>query len=529
MVSPSRIAKPNGDGLITFYFNPGSSTNILYSFTEAGNCYDICAVNCTFTITSNSQTICSTSNPNSFSVGQRQTINISITPINAANKSQIQFFFNQPSSQTITFSNYTPTGNQTRYLYTLSGSTITVVDTSLLTTSNLKTITAITNGGTTLTLTCASHGLSNGNVISLVDVGGFSPDVNYKPFTVSGVTTNTFTITTTVTGTWNSAGWLAAAWITNPIVTTINLPVSGSPVWNCLCYCPKDLCYYIFGTASSSYLAVCKISADTSSPNYNIVYNWDNSVSNSYSSISITATNPNGAVYDPVFDSFLLSSTILYQLKRYLPLPSLISKIADMNNVLPIGIYCYNSSTAVASDRFIQTYRCINGDLYGGSTQLAGWGGYSTATSAIWAKPTNNVIKYTGDFVMNTLSTVSGADPFQGFGCAVDSLNKFYFTRYGSPTSFSFGSTLDYQIWDTSLNTVASAENGYIVTPGSGAGVLGKPVYSWNSNNVMMADNSTSGRIHLLCTTKASGKKYIGYISIGATIKDIALNHYYGI
>lgn len=96
-----------------------------------------------------------------------------------------------------------------------------------------KTITAIALGNPTI-LTCASHGLSNGDVVTLANFGGDdAADINGQVVVVSHVTTNTFSVdvdTTgkTITDSTDAATATPATWTEVCEITDINREDPGA-------------------------------------------------------------------------------------------------------------------------------------------------------------------------------------------------------------------------------------------------------------------------------------------------------------
>lgn len=533
MQSSAKIAPVFKDGKISFSFGVNSLLSGYFTPLVAGTCYLFDSQNAaTFTIQVNGVTVCSNSSKVSFSVNARDSISVTITRADTSQASTFSFYFT-PSVITSSFPlvNYAASGSASRYLYAMySNTTVACIDTSLLTLSNLKTITAIVNNGTSLTLTCNSHGFSNGNTISLIDVGGFSPDVNAKPFTLSNVTTNTFDITTTVTGTWDNNGYLAGAWVTNPIIATISLPaLTGSQKWEKMAYRNADKTIYCIGSLYPGATQIlCTINVDDSSGGFNTVKNWDKTVSNAYTGVTLGGSNaPAGFIHDPINDRFFVTNIGETYSIPFAAVPARVF-VSQVPSNSSVNVYSFSYATGhyitSANPFYIMKDTILGVAVVIGINNM---GSYSLKYNSIWTKGNGSAINRSiiGDSFTSGSSANHGGQTNLGVGCAIDSIDKMYFFRAGG--SFNYGTTFDLMIWDMANNTSATREDAYIPNPSSGAGLITKANYSAYANKALAVDNGTSnGRVHVFDPTRASGKKYIGYVNVGGVVNDIALNHF---
>lgn len=474
-----------------------------------------------------------------YAVNTGDALVITITRTNPAAQSRFTIgahVFAQ-SNTAMTLLNYSANlGGNSRYLYALkAGTTLLCYDTDLMVTSNLKSITAIVNNGTSLTITVASHGFSNGNTVSVLDVGGFSSDINHIPYTVSNATANTFDITVTVTGTWDSAGKLMGAWTTNPEIASITLPtVTGTAApWTHLSYRSQDKSLYVFGTGQggSAIAYACVVDTDDTSGGFNTTKNWDKSVSNASTNVGTVATSaPENVVYDSVRDRFIIvatggtywiatgtatpTRTVMSQM-RTVPRATSFFAYGSQSAIFGTGaaaIYSYNPNISGVAN--------LSGVLFNGFI-------YSQEYAAFWYKTnaSGNFVKRTADDALTQVYSVSsGTSTWTGIGCAVDPLDRLYVLR-GSG-SFSYGVTHDCIVYDHVGNT---REDVYITLPSSGATFMTKAVYGHDNDLVFAQDNGTSARIQIFDTNRTSGKKYIGYVAVGGTCQDIAMNNLFGL
>lgn len=487
----------------------------------------------TWNITVNAVVVASNANPVKAFVQTGQSVILTITRANPSIAAKFVIGANtfsqvNTSMHLIDFAN-NPGGNG-RYVYTvIGGTTVVCFDTNLFTLANLKSVTAIVNNGTSLTITVNGHGFSNGNTISLIDVGGFSSDINHKPWTISGVSTNTFDIPATVTGTWDTNGKLCGTWVTTPIIATVSLP-TGTPTitWGTAFYRNVDKTLYIFGSkAGSTAGVVCTIDTDNTSGGFNTVKNWDKSLSNVFTDFGVNAqTYPDAAVYDSVRDKvFCESVSGLFTLNfgTATPTKSYQSGLRDFNTIF----FAYDAAVAILNSG---TTSLVFNPVLAGYNNVTGVQAaqyvYSRKYSAYFFKHNGNGMrKFSADSAQTILATISTiGSTWLSVGCAVDSIDKMYHFRANG--SYSYPGTFDVMIWDTNLND-GTKEDTYIVCPGAGATAVTKGIYSFFSSKVFAFDNGAgaSCRMHIFDTTRASGKKYIGYIPIGGSFNDSAINN----
>lgn len=487
-----------------------------------------------WTITKNGVSAATSSSYARFSVAAGDKIVLSITRSNLALAALFIIGakgFNQVD-KVINILDYSDIGGDSRYAYVLKDNTTMVcVDTDLLTLANLKTVIAVTNNGSSLTIQVTGHGFSNGNVISLVDLGGFTADVNHKPWTISNVTTDTFDIPATVTGTWDSVGYLCGAWITNPIIATISLPVSPATVtyYNST-YRPANKRLYVFGVRANNYGVVCTIDADPASGGFNTVSNFDQSVANAFTSF-LSATYSNLIVtYDPINDQFYCvggAGTYTIPATNISGLTLLSSWVAVSENAQDEHFFYGSEEFHSINVTVNGVHATHNNKLTGIKNVLGnsdGFGIYSKKTEKLWHK--NNapsVRRYSADALMTLETAVSPTHSWYGVGCAVNALDKLYFFRANG--TFSYSGTVDLMIWDEVLNTGASKEDTYICCPGTAATFIRMARFSHYSDFVVAIDNGSAGRLHVFDTTRASGKKYIGYVAVGGVLRDVITNN----
>lgn len=532
MVSPVKITKPSTDGIVTFNFNVNSSNVVAYSPPVSGFINNINTQNiASWEIKSGVYTVTNNTNPNSFNTSGTDTFSITITKSDTTRPALFEFLFTpNPISLNTNLYDYSNKGGDGRYLYLLSALNLYCVDTSLLNTSNMRAITAITNNGSSLTLTCNSHGLSNGKVISLIDADGYSSAISFKPFTVSNVTTNTFDITITVTGTWNGIGYLAGSFVTTPIISTTTMPnQAGNTTWRTLTYRDKDKSIYAWseydGTRTTG---VSIISADSTSPDFNIVKDWTKTTNNTQSYLWISSPYSCSSIYDPVNDAFYHMGSQsganfgTYYVKAATALNRTVINNSYLSNCR--SFYIYNDGTMYfdsPNGQYVKLAFNNNKIITMGIAIGSGFGIYSYKSARIYVKEnTTWVSRYYANSNYNRETFVVSSNNWQGIGCAVNALDKVYIFRMtGTP---SYGTTTDLMVWDEVLNTNASCEYNYIPTWGT-ATTIYKAQYSYYSGLVLAVDNG--GLLHIFDTTRAANKKYLGNLPMSVAINDIQINN----
>lgn len=541
MIDPKPIRvvqKPYPAGFrqaITFEAGSADTVSLRIKSRATLNIFEIENV-ATWTITVNSIAGAITNaNVRNYPVSDGDSLIITITRTNPAAQSKFTIgatVFGQANTD-MTLLNYnTNLGGDARYMYVIKGGTLLLcIDTSLTTTSNLKSITSIVNNGTSLTMTVASHGFSNGNTVSVLDVGGFSSDITHIPYVISNVTTNTFDITVTVTGTWDTLGKLMGAWTTNPEIASITLPTVSltSFPWTHLAYRATDKTMYVFGTGAggSSIAYACTVDADPASGGFNTVKNWDKSVSNTATNIGVdVSTAPDSVMYDSIRDRFVIvsnSGTYYISTGTAVPTKNYLSAMRTSTRIAAFFAYASQAEIFGASNVIFSYNPTIAGVANVVGVTFSGFV-YSQKYSAFWYKTnsTGNFVKRSADDSLTQISSVaSGSSTWNAAGCAVDPLDRLYFLR--SSGSFSYGVTHDCIIYDHVANT---REDVYIPLQSSGANTISKAIYSNYSGKVYAQDSGSSAcRIHIFDTTRASGKKYIGYVNVASSCQDILINN----
>lgn len=485
----------------------------------------------TWSISRDGQTLASNLSPVPFSVTQGDVLQLTITRFNNANPAvfHARYHIRNNTEQNINLLDYSLLGGNSRYLYALTSKNLYCIDTNLLSLGNLKTITSVVNNGASLTLTCNGHGFANGNVISLIDVGGFSTDINHRPWSISNVTVNTFDITTTVTGAWDGIGYLSGAWITNPIIATLLMPDNGNTNWRTLTYRDRDKTLYAWAELDLSRKgAVCSIVTDDLDASFNVVKNWDKSATNAYTQFT-SAAGPAASfsVYDPVNDRFYHLGVNTNPAGIYFfPFgPTLVYNNVNSSYTTINGgghaCFSYNSAVYI-TDTITQKFAWDSKILgfFNDAGQQDGRSIYSFKSNKIWAKHNSGGVKRFSadkglsiDFALN--NTIQS---WQGAGCSVNSLDKVYMFRTNQ--SVSYPGTYDLYIWDETSNLVGDMESTHIAC-WSGSTVF-KAQYSHYSGKVIAAESS---RLQIFDTTRPVGKKYIGYVQLSQVISDIAMNN----